>query len=83
MLFEFERRSGDGGDEWEPVGTASTPGDRFDIEEAAVALRDMRSGHLPSGRYRVRAPELAEPAWRFAEVDDHGVFRRVERPPGA
>lgn len=79
MLFEFEHRSEGGRGEWEPIGTASTPGDRFDIEEAAVALRDMRSGHLPGGEYRVRAPELPEPTWCFAEVDDHGVFRRVER----
>ncbi|MGD9734599.1 MAG: hypothetical protein AB7V58_03160 [Solirubrobacterales bacterium] len=77
MLFEFQLRDDAG--EWVTIGTSGTPGDRFDVEEAAVALRDMKGGHLPSGHYRVRAAELPEPEWMPAEVDDHGVFRRLER----
>ena len=77
MRFEFEYRAGDG--DWQPVGTSGTPGDRFDVEEAAVALRDINGGHLPVGEYRVRAVDLPEPEWLPAEVDEHGVFRRGER----
>ncbi len=75
MDFEFQFRVSP--DEWQSLGVIATPGDRFDIDEAAVGLRDLRGGDLPQGTYRVRAVELAEDEWRQAEVDEHGVFRRL------
>lgn len=76
MIFEFQHRLPTGG--WQKLGTARTPGDRFDIKEAVVAFRVSKGGTLPEGKYRVRAVE-ADNSWRSAEVDEHGVFRRVER----
>jgi hypothetical protein len=75
MVFEFQLRSEA---EWEPVGRAATPGERFDIEEAAVALRDLHEGYLPTGSYRVRATDIEDSRWCSAEVDCHGIFRRLD-----
>jgi len=61
MNFEFQRELRD--DKWELVGTARTPGDRFDIEEAALRLRDEQDGNLLMGRYRVCAIDLDETVW--------------------
>jgi hypothetical protein len=76
MLFEFQFRLPTA--DWEKFGTAATPGDRFDIEEAAVVLRDSKGGRLPEGEYRVRAVEIDDGTWQSAKVDEHGIFKRVE-----
>lgn len=75
VLFEFQHRTAAG--EWESLGIAQTPGERFDLSEAAVILRSTRGGWMPRGAYRVRAIELI-PRWQAAEVDEHGVFRRLD-----
>lgn len=77
MIFEFQHRLPTG--RWQKFGTASTPGDRFDIEEAAVNLRASKGGELPAGEYRVRATEVDDGGWQSAGVDEHGVFRRIEQ----
>lgn len=75
MDFEFQISMSP--DKWQSLGVVATPGNRFDVEEAAVGLRDLRDGHLPSGSYRVRPVKIARSDWIQAEVDDHGVFRRL------
>jgi hypothetical protein len=75
MDFEFQLQTAP--DEWRSLGVVGTPGNRFDVEEAAVGLRDLHGGDLPKGPYRVRAVELEDQTWIDAEVDEHGVFRRL------
>jgi hypothetical protein len=74
--FEFQFKAD--GDDWQLIGRAATSSERVDLEEAAVALRDLREGHLPAGLYRVRAGDLDQGSWRQAEVDGNGVFRPLD-----
>jgi hypothetical protein len=73
MVFEFQIKAGE--EDWLLLGKAATAGERTDLEEAAVALRDLREGHLPTGLYRIRAGDADEGPWLSAEVDGNGVFR--------
>ena len=76
MLFEFQHRLPT--EDWQKLGTARTPGDRFDIVEAVGILRASKGDALPEGEYRVRAVEIEDGGWQSAEVDEHGAFKRIE-----
>ena len=76
MIVEFQHE--ETADNWLSLGIARTASRRFDVEEAVDALKAARGTPLSEGTYRLRALEQ-EPRWRYAEIDNSGAIRLVDR----
>jgi len=75
-MFEFQREEENG--DWAALGLARSAGYGADYASALRELRATLGQPLSAGTHRLRPIEPGS-RWRFAEVDQLGDFRLIDR----